>query len=120
MPAFLDKTVVKLGLAVTLILACIAFYKWQHDVIFQAGVDSQIAVQAKANEAADKAFTLELGKALDESKTAKANAAKLQGKINEIERDYRRISKIAKNSECKALGADTFEWWNGILKEPTK
>jgi len=112
---YLDKTIVKLGLVTALIVGLVAFYKWHYSQVFDAGINHQIAIQAKANEKVEETYTKEIGKALDERKTEKLESARLLQELSKVKGKYREIQEAATNSKCKSLGADSFELWNQII-----
>ena len=108
---------IKLILISTIILALIAFAKWTHGEIFQAGVNYQIAEQKKADDKADKEYTKKISEALAANKTEKEQSAKLLEELNNVEHKYREIQNAAENSKCKSLGDESFKLLNSFIGE---
>lgn len=118
---FLDKTAVKLGIAAAIILGLIAFYKWHHDQIFEAGANSVRAELAGEYEKREKVLTLKLGEALAENQKNRQKASQIQVNLDKAAAENRRLRDEINDAtfECTAIGGDFMELWNKTISKPS-
>ena len=77
----LDKTIVKIGLTITLIGLLTAFYQWHYNNIYEAGANSVRAELLLSYEEKETELNGKLKTALDENKKHKETSTKAQEKL---------------------------------------
>lgn len=119
---FLDKTIVKLGLALAIITALGFGLKFIHNSIYQAGADSVYAELAKAYEGREAKLAADLELALADQKKAKVAAVKLQSNLNQAQAENRKLRDEINNADfiCPTLGDNFMELWNKTIGESPK
>ena len=114
---FLDKTIVKITLAITLIGLIGTGLKFTHDAIYQAGADSVKAEMKEAYDLREKELNTSLTQALADNEAQRELTTKLYRKIQKLETENRKIRDeiFTTDYECESLGDNFFRLWNKTI-----
>jgi len=114
---YLDKTIVKIGLTITLIGLLTAFYQWHYNNIYEAGANSVRAELLLDYEKKEKVLNGKLETALEENEKHKAASVAAQEKLRLEQIKNRKLRNEIANAEFKfdALGIKFLELWNKTI-----
>ena len=119
---YLDKTIVKITLLITLVGLLIGVFKWYHGFVFDAGADSVRASIAAEYVEREKELTDKLNKlkAAKDIETGKATV--LQGKLTKSQNDARKLRDKINDAvfDCDVIGGDFGDLWNESSKKPSE
>jgi len=105
-----DKTVVKMGLLLVILMSLIGFWQWDHHNTYQSGYNAGKAEQLAQYQAAEEAARIELGEAVEEKKHWQQVAIELQNKKPVVVVKY--VTKIIENNpDCSNIVGFS-ELWN--------
>lgn len=114
----MNTTVIKLTIFASIFLAAIAFWKWDRDQAFQAGVDSEKANQLEVLKKAIASESVKIDDALKQKKHYQNQAIQIEKQAKErLKVAYREINEAAKNARCTSLGNDVFVMFNTLIGE---
>jgi predicted nuclease with TOPRIM domain len=113
----LDKTIVKIGLTITLIGLLFGFYKWHYNNIYEAGANSVRAELMEQYQEREKELNGKLSDALEKNKKQKEKSSKAQEDLRKKEIENRKLRNEINNAEFKlnALGIKFLNLWNKTI-----
>ena len=119
---YIDKMAVKIGLVLAILTLLTGFVTWGYNSIFEAGVNHQIAKEAKEYEEREKELTKKLNAAIAANEVETDKAILLQGKLTKSQNDARILRDKINDAvfDCVAIGGSFGELWNESSRKPTE
>lgn len=109
---------VKLIIVAALVAALIAFWNYETNKAFEAGVNSQRAKDFEAHKEAIAKQNEQLSIVLKEKEVWRNKAVEIQNNLNKVKKvNDVDIQKAANTANCRALGNDYFQLWNSLIEE---